>query len=687
MFQFEEAKNAFIQGIEYMKRNEFEKAILAFNQSLEILPNRASTLINLSATLIKVRRFDDAIDASNKALLIDNSAYEAWCNKGICYSAKRDFSNAITCFDTSLELNSDYIEAALSKAKVFIELNEINKADAIINFVISRNPTVAQCYAVRAANWVKKREYKFALDDYDKAIYLAPNSTDFYLGKTIILNKLEKMKEALETLNTAIQLAPLNVNLWVLRGQALIALKKYQFGIDCYQKAFDLDPTFPYLIGDLIGSKLKICDWSNLDALIEYGVERTCQGHPSIPPFTMLSVIDSPNVQLIAAKNWTREFNPIKPSKVFEKLKINEREKSKVKIAYFSMDYRIHPVSYLTAELFELHDRENFEVYAFSYGPNTQDEMRRRLERSFDKFIDVEEKTDSEIVEIANNLGIDIAIDLAGHTLNSRSNIFSSRLAPIQINYLGYPGTSGDESIDYIIADEILIPNEYRKFYSEKILYLPFFQANDTKRYYPDSKLTRSNFGLSEDSFVFCSFNSNSKITPLQFASWMRILEKTPNSVLFLYAENEHVPEMLRSEAIARGVSSDRLIFSGQLPLEDHLKRYQMADLFLDTSPFCAGTTASDALWADLPLLTLSGNSYSSRMATSLLKTLGLDSLIATSRDEYESKAIHFALNRNQLSALKDTLIERKKDSIVFNSIFFVRNMEAAYIKLIEKSQ
>jgi predicted O-linked N-acetylglucosamine transferase (SPINDLY family) len=354
-------------------------------------------------------------------------------------------------------------------------------------------------------------------------------------------------------------------------------------------------------------------------------------------------------------------------------------------VAYFSADFRNHPISYLTAELFELHDKERFEIIAFSLSGNEKSEMRNRLANSFDQFIDASDKTDLEIALLARTLKIDIAVDLGGYTLNNPLPIFALRAAPIQITYLGYLGTLATPYIDYVIGDNVVIPDTSRQFFSEKIIQLPCFQVNDQKREIAEKKFTRQELGLPNDGFVFCCFNNNYKITPLIFDSWMKILKNVDNSVLFLYAENKWAEENLRQEAEIRFVDKNRLIFGKALPRGEYMSRYLTCDLFLDTFPYNAGTTASDALWMGLPVLTYSGKSFASRMAGSLLSSVGINELITYTLKDYEGLAIYLANNPNELSLIKNKLIQNKKEFPLFNTELFAKNLEKAYESALSK--
>jgi protein O-GlcNAc transferase len=359
----------------------------------------------------------------------------------------------------------------------------------------------------------------------------------------------------------------------------------------------------------------------------------------------------------------------------------------KIRVGYFSADFKNHAVSILTAELYELHNKNKFEIIAFSFGVDDKSEMRSRLSKAFNRFFDVSGMSDLEIAKLARELQIDIAVDLGGHTQDSGTGIFSYRAAPIQISYIGYLGNMGAEYYDYLLADKTIIPDNSQKFYSEKIVYLPSYQVNDRMRIISEKQFTRAELGLPDTGFIFCCFNNNYKILPPTFDGWIRILNAVEGSVLFLYADNEWAKANLIKEAGLHGIDSVRLIFGGRIPAEEYLARYRVCDLFLDTFPYNAGTTASDALWVGLPVLTLMGQSFASRIAASLLRAIGLPELVTTSRAEYEGLAIELAMNPNKLAEIKFKLTSNRLTAPLFDTPLFTKNLEAAYIQMYERYQ
>ncbi len=360
--------------------------------------------------------------------------------------------------------------------------------------------------------------------------------------------------------------------------------------------------------------------------------------------------------------------------------------RGKIRLGYFSADYHDHATMHLMAGLFERHDRSKFETIAFSFGPDRSDEMRIRAVRAFDEFIDVRDLSDAQVALMARTLEIDIAIDLKGFTQDNRAGIFASRAAPIQVNYLGYPGTMGADYMDYIVADDILVPTNGKRHYSEKIVFVPnSYQANDRKRFSPDAIVDRTTLQLPPTGFVFCCFNNNYKITPAIFDCWMRILKQCAGSVLWILADNAKAASNLKMEAAARGVNEERLIFAPRLPLNDHLTRLRSADLFLDTLPYNAHTTASEALWAGLPVLTCAGDAFASRVAASVLNAAGLPELVTTSLKAYETLAIALANRPEKLTSIRQKLAARRLASPLFDTKLFTKHIEAAYTAMYER--
>jgi predicted O-linked N-acetylglucosamine transferase (SPINDLY family) len=448
-----------------------------------------------------------------------------------------------------------------------------------------------------------------------------------------------------------------------------------------YERALQLNPAFPFLPGTLFHLRRSMADWTSHTpgTAPEELHQAVLSGRSAAAPFHFLSASDSAHAQLQCAKTYAAarygnadaQWSRARP------------DRSRLRVAYISPDLREHAVSYLMAGVFEKHDTGRFETIAVSLAPEEPSPMGARLKRSFRHFIDVSAKRDAEIVELLRSLEIDIAVDLGGFTDGTRPQIFAHRIAPVQISYLGYPGTTGAPYIDYLLADEFVIPPQARGHYSERVVYLPdCFQANDDTREIDHRLLTRSHAGLPDQAFVFCCFNNTHKIAPDMFDVWMHLLAQIPDSVFWLLAAGDIERRNLRLQAQRRGIDPDRLVFASRLPYSQHLGRLKLADLFLDTLPFNAGTTASDALWAGLPLLTCAGETFAARMGGSLLRAIGLPELITSNLAQYEARAHDLAAHGSELRSLRQRLQQNRLQSPLFSTDRFRRELESAFLKI-----
>jgi protein O-GlcNAc transferase len=429
---------------------------------------------------------------------------------------------------------------------------------------------------------------------------------------------------------------------------------------------------------------LRCCDWRGLDRLksqIENGLRA---GKPAIMPFAYAASFESPAGQLRASGIYAQRICPHRIASWQGPRYRHDR----IRLAYFSSDFRAHATGYVMAELFERHDRARFETFAISFGFDDGSKMQSRLRGAFNRFVDVKEKSDREIAALVREMEIDIAVDLKGFTENSRPGIFALRPAPVAVSYMGFPATMGADFIDYIIADRFVIPETENGSYSEKVVYLPdSYWVNDSKKRISERTPSRVEAGLPEAGFVFCCFNNNYKIRPEFFDVWMRLLHKVEGSVLWLFEGHAAVARNLRQEAAARGIAPERLIFAPRMALADHLARHRLADLFLDTLPYNAHTTATDALWVGLPVLTCAGSTFVGRVCASLLDAIGLPEMIAGSLEAYEALALKLATEAQALAAVKEKLGRNRASQPLFDTDRFRRHFEAAFITMHERHQ
>ena len=464
----------------------------------------------------------------------------------------------------------------------------------------------------------------------------------------------------------------------------LFELKRYDEAITHYDRALSLRPDINWVYGYLLHANMKRASWSCFDKYLEDVPKKILANEKAIAPFPLLSLIDDPLLHKKASQIYAQDRYPVNftlgPIAKFAK-------KEKIRIGYFSADFRNHPVSFLTAELFELHDRNQFEIFAFSFGPDDKSPMRFRLSQAFNQFIDVSGMADKAVAKLSRDLDIDIAVDLTGPMQYSRTGIFSYRAAPIQVNWLGYPGTIGVDFIDYIVADKIVIPEYHQRFYAEKIAYLPnTYMVDDSKRTPSTRLFTREGCGLPKNAFVFCCFNNDYKFNPQVLDSWSRILHGVKNSILWISENNEYFKTQISAEFMRRGIDSGRVIFAARVEkMSDHLARYALADLFLDTYPFNAHTTAIDSLKACIPIVTLMGQSFAGRVAASLLNAIGLPELITLNQKDYEVLAIELAKNPKKLATIKHKITVNRFTTQLFDTPLFAKNLETVYIKMYER--
>ena len=514
-----------------------------------------------------------------------------------------------------------------------------------------------------------------ALASYAAALAIKPDYEDALNNRGTCLGSQKRFDEALVAFDNALMINGDSADTLYNRGDILRSLKRFDEALVSYERALKVDPDHPYALGGAASALLNSCGWRGVKKIA--GNMRTRVRKAIIPPFTLLGYCDDPALQLQCASLYVQD----KVSEAKMPFWGGARYRhDRIRIAYLSADFHEHATAFLMAELFEIHDRSRFEVSAFSYGIDDGSEMRTKLVKAFDHFFDVREKSDHEVANILNANEIDVAVDLKGHTQDNRLGILSYRPCPVQATYLGYPGTLGADFIDYVVADRIVAPFDQESFFSEKIVHLPdSYQANDFKRPLPSIVPPRSQVGLPNDAFVFCCFNNSWKIASPIFEIWMRLLDKVPGSVLWLIEDNSGASNRLRDEAVSRTIDPRRLVFAERLPLREHLARHRVADLFLDTLPYNAHTTASDALWMGLPILTCRGACFAGRVCSSLLEAVGLSELIADNLEEYERRALEIARSRESLAALKDKLERNRQACPLFDTPRLCRHIESAY--------
>jgi predicted O-linked N-acetylglucosamine transferase (SPINDLY family) len=665
----------------------YEQAVAAYERALVLKPESASAWLGLANVVFGMRRFEEALGSYERALAIKPELAEAWFGRGnVCLQLKR-YEEALSSYEKTLTHKPALAEAWRGRGDAYFELMRYDEALASYKKALALEPESASAWLGLANVVFGMRRFEEALGSYERALAIKPELAEAWFGRGNVCLQLKRREEALSSFEKALTYNPALAEAWCCVGNVFVELKQYHEAIVAYDQALRLKPDLRGVEGARLNTKMILCDWTNLEAECSSLTSAVKNRRPNTGPFNFLTVSSSAEDQLRCASLWVTENFPQRRKEISQGKRSRHE---KIRVAYVSADFREHhPVSFLIAGMLEAHDESRFDVTAISLGLDDSSQMRRRLKSSVSHFIDADTFDDDQIVGLIRASEIDILVDLMGFTAGSRTRIFAERPAPIQVNYLGYPGTMGAKYIDYIVSDLLMIPGEMRECYSEKIVYLPdTFMVNDSKRKISERLWLRSECNLPKDGFVFCSFNRTYKIVPQVFGMWMRVLQQVDNSVLWLSSANETAIRNLRREAQVRGVDPSRLVFAQQVPLnEDHLARQRLADLFLDTLPYNAHTTASDALWAGLPVLTCLGQTFAGRVGASLLNALNLPELIATTPEMYEQRAIDFATCSEKLAAIKSKLAANRSTAPLFDTKRFTRNIEAAYVEMFQRHQ
>ena len=676
------AEACYNHGVALADRARFAQALASYGRALALNPDYAEAHNNRGVALWDLGQHAEALAGYERALALSPDYAAAHNNRGNALHELERAAQALLSYERALALQPQYADAWSNRGVALGELGRRDEALASCALALALNPGYADGYNNFGNALAKIRSYGAALASYERALALKPAYAEGYNNRGAALAGANHEEAAVASYGRALALKPDYADAYNNRANALRALKRYAEALDSYGRAMLLDPACEFVHGMALHTRMLICDWREVDAELAQLAASLERGEKASPPFPVLALSGSLALQRTAAEIYAQDQYPA--SHVLPALSKCLRHE-RIRVGYFSADFRNHAVSFLTAELFELHDKSKFELYAFSFGPDSDREIRQRLTAAFDKFIDVRAYSDQAVAQLARELEVDIAIDLGGFTENCRTGIFALRAAPVQASYLGYLGTMGAEYMDYLIADDTIVPAEHRKYYSEKIVYLPSYQANDSKRRISDKIYTRAELGLPRTGFVYCCFNNNYKITPETFSGWMRILQRVEGSVLLLYADNQFAADNLRREAAARGLDAARLIFGERLPVPEYLARYRTADLFLDTLPYNAGTTASDALWAGLPVLTRIGESFAGRVAASLLHAIHLPELITDTQEAYEALAVELATNPQWLAQIREKLARNRLVTPLFDTALFAQHIEAAYLQMYER--
>jgi len=600
----------------------------------------------LGTTLLQLKKYDEAIKHLAISIKLNPNFAESFGNKGIAHAEKKQYQEAISNYDKAINLKKKFFDVYLNKG---IALKNIHKYDEALKY-------------------------------YDFCIKVNPENPKIYSNLGNLFLKQKKFKEALKVLDKAISLQGKFAEAYAIRGEVNQLLGNYKQAIVDYERALKIDSNLDYIHGNILHSKMYINEWDNFDLQISKLREEINNKKKVITPFPLLSLIDDPKMHKDVAEKHSKDSFPF----FLNKEKIRPKLKDKINVGYFSADFINHATLHLISDVFKNHNKSEFKISGFNYGLK-KDKMTHKVSKYFHNFFDCENLSDEEIANLSQKNNIHIAVDLKGYTLNSRTGIFHNNPAPIKINYLGYPGTLGTKCYNYIIADKIVLPQKEIKNFTEEILYLPnCYQPNQLKIDVSQKNLTKKEVGLPEKNFIFGCLNNGYKITPLIFNSWMNILKTSEKSILWLLEISDEGKENLAKEASKSGVDPKRIIFAKKLPVEEHLERIKFIDLFLDTFPCNAHTTASEVIRMGVPIVTLKGNSFASRVSSSILKNVGLEELIVNNINDYTDVAIKIASDKKKLWDLKNHLTIKDNTKKLFDSKKFTENLEEIYKNIIK---
>ena len=626
-----------ILGAIAAQRKDYKKSLEYLESSIKINDLNYITLNNLGLVYLNLKKLDLAILNFNKALKINQNYAPLFNNIGVYYTEKKEFNKAIKSYEKAVLINANYFEAFNNIGLAYFQLENFNEA--------------------------KK--------NYCIAIKLNKNYYEAYNNLGILLSSFNKNIEAIECFSLAIKIKKDYGDGYFNRGEAYFKIKNFKSAINDLENSINYDREKDS--GTLLSAKLTICDWDNIEKKIYYLKNKILNNNSFIHPFVSLIISDSTYLQKKNIENLNLKNNIIKVSN----FTINS--KKKIKIGYISYDFRRHAVSQLICDTFETHDKDRFEIYTFKLNA-LSDSFTKRISNSTN-LVDLSSYTNDKITFLILKFKIDIAIDLMGFTKNAKPKIFYNKIAPLQVNFLGYPGTAGHNNMDYIVADHFVIKKEYQNNFLEKIIYLPHcYQPSNKIINISEKFFSKKKFNLPEDRFIFCCFNNSYKINPFIFNIWVKILKKVKKSVLWILASNSDFENNLLNEFKKNNVDSNRIIFCRFANLDEHLERFKYADLFLDTFPYCAHTTANECLQQDLPLLALCGESFASRVSGSLLNAINVKELITYNSEEYVNTAIRLAENADELKKIKIKITANKK--ILSDVETYTDNLEKAYSKI-----
>ena len=653
------------------------KAEQLFRVAYDANPGHRVVALGLAALLVDARRYAEAEPAFARALAIEADDADVLARHGGVLNALGRTADALAQFEAALRIAPDAFNILLARCNALIALGQTEAAIGAYDRLLAVRPDHAAGWAVRASLKNDLGDYAGSSSDYAQALRLKPDYPVVLNNHSQVLRRLGRLDDALAALDRAMALRPDYSLAMINRGRALADVGRLAEAVVSYKQGLIERPDHADALGLMFSQQLHLCDWTDHDATLALIRDKTARGMKADMPFPFLAHTPDAHLQLkCATAHATDRFAVHRPPLWNGEAYGHD----KIRVAYVSSDLRNHAVAHLIAGLFSRHDRGRFEITGIAIGSAVNDEMRKQLIGRFDRFLDAHALNDLAVAQYIRAHEIDIAVDLNGYTTYCKPEIFAHRPAPIQVNYLGYPGTMGAGFMDYILGDPWVTPPEHDGAYREAVVRMPdSYQVNDAERPISPRMMTRAEAGLPDEAFVFCCFNANHKISPDVYDIWARLLDQVPGSVLWLYRSRGTAAEGLARELERRGISSSRLVFAPSVPPSEHLARHRLADLFIDTFVYNAHTTASDALWAGLPVVTLAGTGFASRVAASLLNAAGLPELITHSPEDYEALILDLARTPLKLSRVKEKLAANRLTCALFDTDRFRRHLEQAY--------
>jgi predicted O-linked N-acetylglucosamine transferase (SPINDLY family) len=657
-----------------MKRPE--AALQSYDKALALRPSDVKILNNRGNILRELQRPREALECFEQGLALKPGDDALQSNRAAALFALARYADALGAIDGALANRPRDTVLLQRRTETLVKLGKPEDVVQTCDRILSLNPKDSEALSQRGLALDDLQRHDEAVASFRAALAIDPNLSAARNNLGVVLSRLGDYEGALASFDAGLARDPQNAELLYNRGNTLCNLKRFAEAIENFETTLALHPGHPYAFGSLAGTALSLCDWTRTGQL---AAEIAAHPEKFVQPLTLLGYSEDPARLLASARRATQAWVPAQPRPLWDGAPYDH---DKIRLAYLSAHFNDHATAWLTAELFETHDRQRFHLTAISYRPGDGGAMAARLARAFDRFVDVSRQSDAQVARLLREMEIDVAVDLDGYTLGGRPAILSHRPAPVQVNYLGFPGSTGAPFIDYIIADPVLLPLTEQEFYDEKIVQLPdSYQPNDTRRVTATNCPGRAAAGLPAAGFVFCCFNNSWKITPPLFDIWISLLAAVPGSVLWLLDDNPAATANLKREAEKRGIDPQRLVFAPRTDQQAHLARHRLADLFLDTLPCNAHTTAGDALWSGLPVLTCAGKSFAGRVAASLLHAAGLPELVREDLDSYGAFALKLASEPQLFEALRGKMAGVRA-SPLFDIQRYRRNLEAAYIQM-----